>query len=654
MTDTFAHDLLLNTTRFLLAQPEPDRLCRDGLTFLAGQLGATLGMLHLRETEVTYRLHSHVGTHPLLHVHELQIMEPGWEELLQAGAWISTPVPAPDWTGPEERNYARLDARHLVNFGLYSGPRLIGTVNLLFDRPRPDLSDLEVLGTVGALWGTLLERQQAQRDLAGREAMLRMITDQGSDLLSVVDEQGVITYQSAASGELIGYPADFLIGRPYSGAIHRPDLPGVTAALDNLRRVPGSALNLSFRIRHARGQLVWLEANARNLLHEPAVRGVVIHMRDVTAAQATQRYLERRVQDLTLMHDTGRLLHLSRTVPEVAEGLVDLIQGRLGLPHVQVGRLLPDGSVEAVARETEVRDQPPTRLAPGEGLIGAALEAGQTLYVPDVRQDPRYVQRHVTMRSEAIVPIRVNGQLWGVLNVESPQRDAFDRGDIQTLETVAAQAGSVLANVALLEDLRRSRDELRAAYDETLAGWARALDLRDRETEGHSQRVTDLTVQLARQMGVPAEQLVHIWRGALLHDIGKVGIPDAILLKPGPLTDEEWQVMRQHPQMAFDVLRPIAFLHPALDIPLAHHEHWNGGGYPRGLQAEQIPLAARIFTIVDVWDALRSDRPYRPAWTRERALAHLEAQSGVQFDPQVVQAFMRLIRSQQTLGGESA
>ncbi len=654
MTDSFAHDLLLSTTRFLLARSEPDRLCREGLTFLAGRLGASLGMLHLRETDVTYRLHSHVGDHPLLHVHELQIMEPGWEDLLQAGAWISTPVPAPDWTGPEERNYARLGARHLVNFGLYSGPRLIGTVNLLFGEPRPDLADLEVLGTVGALWGTLLARLQAQRELAGREAMLRMITDQGSDLLSVVDEQGVITYQGAASEALIGYPADFLIGKPYDGAIHRADLPGVTAALENLRRVPGSTLNLSFRIRHAQGKLVWLEANARNLLHEPAVRGVVIHMRDVTAAQATQRYLERRVQDLTLMHDTGRLLHLSRTVPEVAEGLVDLIQGRLGYPHVQVGRVLEDGSVEAVARETEVRAAPITRLGPGEGLIGAAVQAGQTLYVPDVRQDARYVERHADMRSEVIVPIRVGPQLWGVLNVEDPHVDAFDRGDIQTLETVAGQAGAVLANVALLDDLRRSRDELRAAYDETLAGWARALDLRDRETEGHSQRVTDLTLALARRLGVPQEDLIHLWRGALLHDIGKVGIPDAILHKPGPLTDEEWQVMRQHPQMAFDVLRPIRFLHPALDIPLAHHEHWDGGGYPHGLRGEQIPLAARIFSIVDVWDALRSDRPYRRAWTAERALAHLAAQSGRQFDPQVVRAFMALLADQQPLDGESA
>ncbi len=644
MADSFAHDLLLNTTRFLLSRHDPDALCRDGLAFLAAELGANLGMLHLRESDVTYRLHASVGTHPLLHVHDVQIMEPGWQDLMQAGTWISCPVPSPHWTGPDERNSARLGARYLVSFGLYSGPHLIGTVNLLFPEDRPDLAGLEVLGTVGGLWGTLLSRMQAQRELAGREAMLRIVTDQGSDLLSILDAQGVITYQSAASGELIGYPAEFLIGRPYDGAVHRADLPRVRAALERLQREPGGTVNLSFRIRHARGQLVWMEANARNLLHEPHVRGIVIHMRDVSAAQATQRHLERRVQDLTLMHDTVQQLQLGRTAAQVAERLVNLIQTRLAYPYVQVGRVLPDRSVATVAREAASRDEPLRSLPPGAGLIGACVQTGKTVYVPDVHAEPRYVARHAEVRSEVIVPVRVNGQLWGVLNVESPQPGAFDPSDIQALETVAAQAGSVLANVELLDDLRRSRDELRAAYDETLAGWARALDLRDRETEGHSQRVTDLTVALARRLGVPEGDLVHVWRGALLHDIGKVGIPDAILHKPGPLTDDEWRVMQLHPQMAFDVLQPVAFLHPALDIPYAHHEHWNGRGYPRGLRGPEIPFAARIFSVVDVWDALRSDRPYRAAWSEERASAHLEAQAGQQFDPQVVRAFLDLLR----------
>jgi putative two-component system response regulator len=201
----------------------------------------------------------------------------------------------------------------------------------------------------------------------------------------------------------------------------------------------------------------------------------------------------------------------------------------------------------------------------------------------------------------------------------------------------------------LLDERRRSEEqahqaahELAQAYDTTLEGWARALDLRDNETEGHSRRVTEMTVHLARALGVFEAQITHIRRGALLHDIGKLGIPDAILHKPGPLTEEEWVIMRQHPLYAYRMLAPIPFLQPALDIPYAHHEKWDGSGYPQGLCGEEIPLAARIFAVVDVWDALTSDRPYRPAFTPAQACEYIQTNTGTHFDPQVVAVFLSL------------
>ncbi len=194
----------------------------------------------------------------------------------------------------------------------------------------------------------------------------------------------------------------------------------------------------------------------------------------------------------------------------------------------------------------------------------------------------------------------------------------------------------------LFAQLRDSHRNLALAYDTTLRGWSHALDLRDRETEGHSQRVTELTCRLARALGVPESAIPHLERGALLHDIGKMGVPDAILLKPGPLTDEEWVIMRRHPRLGYELLEPIPFLRPALDIPYCHHERWDGRGYPRGLQGEEIPLAARIFAVVDVWDALSYDRPYRAAWPAERVRAHIQAGAGTHFDPRVVEAFLRL------------
>jgi HD-GYP domain-containing protein (c-di-GMP phosphodiesterase class II) len=188
--------------------------------------------------------------------------------------------------------------------------------------------------------------------------------------------------------------------------------------------------------------------------------------------------------------------------------------------------------------------------------------------------------------------------------------------------------------------LQTANQELRLAYDATIEGWSNALDLRDPETEGHSRRVTAMTLRLARQMGVPDSALVHIHRGALLHDFGKLGVPDGILLKPGPLTPEEWQQMRRHPQLAYQLLSPIAFLRPALEIPLYHHERWDGTGYPHQLHGEAIPLSARLFAVVDVYDALRSHCPYRPAWPADKVAAHLRAEAGRHFEPRLVDVFL--------------
>ncbi len=200
-----------------------------------------------------------------------------------------------------------------------------------------------------------------------------------------------------------------------------------------------------------------------------------------------------------------------------------------------------------------------------------------------------------------------------------------------------------------LLDLRTSEakyksltDELAVAYDTTLEGWSRALDLRDRETEGHSERVADLSIRLGRALGLDEAELAQVRRGALLHDIGKMAIPDSVLLKPDLLTPEEWEIMRRHPIYASELLEPIAFLRPALSIPYCHHEKWDGTGYPRGLKAGDIPLAARIFAVVDVWDALCSDRPYRSAWPRDTVRLHIQSLAGTHFDPVVVGQFLKL------------
>ncbi|MGY2895053.1 putative nucleotidyltransferase with HDIG domain [Deinococcus sp. UYEF24] len=242
-------------------------------------------------------------------------------------------------------------------------------------------------------------------------------------------------------------------------------------------------------------------------------------------------------------------------------------------------------------------------------------------------------------------PIITKGKVLGVIEVLHHKPFEPSPAWLETFDNFNDQAAIAVDSSSLFTELERRNLELRLAYDETIEGWARALDLRDKETEGHSRRVTELTVALCQRLGLYSEQLVQVRRGALLHDIGKMGIPDAVLLKPGPLTDEEWIRMKKHSGYAVDLLSPIQFLRPAMDIPRHHHEKWDGTGYPLGLQGWAIPLMARAFAVVDVYDALTSDRPYRDAWTKERALEHIQIGAGTHFDPAVVQIFIQMLQS---------
>jgi putative nucleotidyltransferase with HDIG domain len=232
------------------------------------------------------------------------------------------------------------------------------------------------------------------------------------------------------------------------------------------------------------------------------------------------------------------------------------------------------------------------------------------------------------------------GEVKGVLEVFHRSPLEPDNEWFNFLDALGRQAALAIENVTLFESLQRSNSELSLAYDATIQGWSHALDLRDKETEGHTQRVTELTLKLAKTFGLSEEEIVQVRWGALLHDIGKMGVPDEVLLKPGPLSEDEWVLMRKHPVYAFEMLSPIRYLRKALDIPYCHHEKWDGTGYPQGLKGNQIPLVARIFAVVDVYDALRSNRPYRPAWTEEKALEYIKASSGTFFDPRVVDVLL--------------
>lgn len=230
--------------------------------------------------------------------------------------------------------------------------------------------------------------------------------------------------------------------------------------------------------------------------------------------------------------------------------------------------------------------------------------------------------------------------------LETSARVIFDPNTKKMIEVQSASR-DITERKRAEEALQQANRQLSEAYERTIEGWVRALDLRDRETEGHTQRVTEITLKVARLLGYSAEELSQIRRGALLHDMGKIAIPDEILQKPGPLNDAEWEKMRKHPGYAYEMLSRIEYLRPALDIPYYHHERWNGTGYPHGLTGHDIPLSARLFAIVDVWDALRSDRPYRKQLPREQVIEYLHENSGRLFDPELVKVFLQFVETEQ-------
>ncbi|MBI3150688.1 MAG: GAF domain-containing protein [Chloroflexi bacterium] len=279
-----------------------------------------------------------------------------------------------------------------------------------------------------------------------------------------------------------------------------------------------------------------------------------------------------------------------------------------------------------------------------EGLLGRH----DILAIPDLMHKNKAVNVPLNEDFQAYfsAPLFAKGEFLGLLEIYHRHPHYPNASWVTFLENLAGQAAIAIHNSNLIQHLQNKNLELSVAYDTTLEGWAKALELRDMETEGHSRRVTDLSTRLAKRLGVPETEIVHLRRGAWLHDIGKIGIPDNILRKPGPLDETEWKIMRRHPELARQFLSSIPYLQQAISVPYSHHEKWDGSGYPLGLKGEEIPLQVRIFSIIDVWDALSSDRPYRKAWTKEKALQYIEEQSGHSFDPNVVLVFLNLCQEE--------
>ncbi len=443
-------------------------------------------------------------------------------------------------------------------------------------------------------------------------------------------------------------PAETLGRRIYEIGNYQWDIPELRRLLEEIlpKNTHFDGYEVTHDFEHIGRRTMVL--NARRVQHSDEF--ILLAIEDMTEQIRAEQRVHLNLRRLRALRTIDRAIISNLDRRAVLDILLEQITLHLHVDAASILLLDPYTQMLtfAAGRGFQSRAIEQATLFAGEGYAGQVALERRMLFIADmsVSSDARVsapMLQSETFVTYCGVPLIARGQVKGVLELFhrgrlDPEQEWFD-----FLETLAVQAAITIDSVETFETMQRSNAQLVLAYEATIRGWARALDLRDRETEGHSQRVTDLTVQLARAAGLSDEQIAHIRRGALLHDIGKLGVPDSILRKPDPLTEEEWTIMRRHPDYAYSMLSPIEYLRPALDIPYCHHERWDGTGYPRGLKGEQIPLSARLFAVADVWDALQSDRPYRARWRREEALDYIRSQAGKYFDPDVVELFLTVI-----------
>lgn len=526
---------------------------------------------------------------------------------------------------------------------LQIGNRTVGIIELYTANEQRELTsgEIHLAQTIADQVAVAIENAR----LFTETKKLSSVVEQTADSVYICDRDGVIEYVNHAFEEITGYTRDEAIGqtpRLLKSGQHPQEF--YKDLWDTI--LAGKVYRSQLINRKKDGRLYYelktitpIKDAQKNITH------FVSTGRDITELKQAEEAMRRQMDELEALSDISAALRAAHTLDEMLPLLLDETLKALDAEAGMISIYDPatDFIYPPIGRGwLEPIKQMPIKWS--EGITGFVIANGEAYTSREFASDPlagsAFPFQIPAGWGGVCVPIQTAQEVSGVMlvSVQAP-RELMDE-EMRLLTTLAEIAGNAVHRMRLHEKTVFQAEELTLAYDRTLEGWSHALELRDQETAGHTQRVADLTVSLARALGVGVSELVFVRRGALLHDIGKMGIPDSILLKKGPLTEEEQAVMRLHPKFAYDMLFPIAYLRSAIDIPYCHHERWDGTGYPRGLIGEQIPLAARIFAVVDVWDALCSDRPYRRAWPKKKALAYIRQQAGRHFDPEVVRVFL--------------
>jgi PAS domain S-box-containing protein/putative nucleotidyltransferase with HDIG domain len=497
-----------------------------------------------------------------------------------------------------------------------------------------------------ALDRELLDRKRTEEALQVKEDQFRTIVNHAPVVLWSLDAEGRFTVSEGKALALLGLKPGEVVGHSVYEAYR--DIPQVIG--DIRRAFAGDEFSSIVRV----GEL-YFETHYEPLLDaEGRVTGISGISNDITESQKARDRIEKQLERLSTLRTIDKAITASLDINHTLDVFIEQVMIRLGVDAAQVLLMNPYTKyLEHAAGSGFTTDTVKgLRFRLGDGYAGQAALSHENIIVPEIDLSHEMVSvvpgfkallEANGFRAYFAVPLIAKGAAVGCLELFHRSPLNPDREWLTFLEALAGQAAIAIDNARMFNEIRNARDEIVLAYDSTIEGWANALDLRDSETEGHSQRVAEMTVRIAREMGMTEEELVHVRRGSLLHDIGKMSIHDSVLFKEGPLTDEERERMHHHPENAFNLLYPIKYLRPALDIPYCHHERWDGTGYPRGLKGEQIPLSARIFTIVDTWDALLTSRRYREAWSPEKVRDHIQSLAGTHFDPRIVDVFLKMV-----------
>lgn len=444
-----------------------------------------------------------------------------------------------------------------------------------------------------------------------------------------------------------GFKKQEVVGKNSHELGINPDADSLPRILTQLKE-NGSVRNLEMVLNTKSGEPRFFSVNL-DLMNIGDEKYILNTTQDITERKKTELEIIKRLQNIQSLRKIDQAIAGSLDLGLTLSVVLEQVKTQLNVDAASV--LLFNSATQvlefAAGSGFHSKAIEKSRLRLGEGHGGRAAQERKTICVANLPIHINQFVRASLLVDEGFIaysatPLIAKGKVVGVLEVFHREPLFPDENWLGFFEVLAGQTAIAVESANLFTELIHSNDQLFKAYDSTIEGWSHALDLRDKETEGHTQRVTEVTISLARTAGIADKELVHVRRGALLHDIGKMGVPDQILLKPGKLTDDEWVIMRKHTTFAYELLSPIEYLRPALDIPYCHHEKWDGSGYPRGLKREEIPLVARLFAIVDVWDALISDRPYRQGWPIDKVIEHIRLLNGTHFDPTVVGLFMQM------------